>query len=298
MDISIAGMFGNSPRRDVGFIRAFAVAAEELGFRALYAPEHVVFFASYESSYPYTIDGSPAWGPDTGIYDPLFVFQAAAGVTTELRFCTGVLILPQRPVLLTAKEVLTLDHLTGGRFELGVGSGWSWEEYEALGVPFAERGKRMDEYLDVLRLVWAEDRATYDGRFISFDGLVLNPKPVSAGGPPIIVGGDSAAAMRRAARTGDGWYGWWAQHDDHPPLPQHLERLRTILADHDRSTADPDFSLRLGLPVGTGTPDEVGARLDEARALGVDELVLAPLVPTSGFEESLAAWAEAGGLGS
>ena len=80
VEISIAGMFGNSPRRDVGFVRAFAAAAEELGFRALYAPEHVVFFASYESSYPYTVDGSPAWGPDTGIYDPLFVFQAAAGV--------------------------------------------------------------------------------------------------------------------------------------------------------------------------------------------------------------------------
>ncbi|MEM7276187.1 MAG: LLM class flavin-dependent oxidoreductase, partial [Actinomycetota bacterium] len=112
MDISIAGMFGTTPRRDLGFVRAFATLSEELGFRSLVAPEHVVFFASYDSAYPYTEDGSAAWGPDTGLYDPLFVFQAAAGVTTELRFCTGVLILPQRPVLLTAKEVLTLDHLT------------------------------------------------------------------------------------------------------------------------------------------------------------------------------------------
>ena len=208
-----------------------------------------------------------------------------------------MLILPQRPILLTAKEVLTLDHLTGGRFELGVGSGWSWEEYAALGVPFAERGRRMDEYLDVLRLVWTDERASYDGRFVSFDGLVLNPKPVSDGGPPIIVGGDSAAAMRRAARVGDGWYGWWAQHDGHPPLGEHLDRLHHILADHDRSAADADFSLRLGLPVGAASPDEVGDRVEEARALGVDELVLAPLVPTSGLEASLAAWAEAGGLG-
>lgn len=293
MDISIAGMFGNSPRRDVGFVRDMAVGVEELGFRALYAPEHVIFFASYESSYPYTDDGSPAWGPDTGIYDPLFVFQAAAGSTETLRFCTGVLILPQRPVLLTAKEVLSLDHLTTGRFELGVGSGWSWEEYAALGVPFAERGKRMDEYLEVLRLVWTEERASYDGRFVSFDGLVLNPKPVTPGGPPVIVGGDSAPAMRRAARAGDGWYGWWAK----PGIEEHLDGLRAILADHGRSADDPDFSLRLGLPVGTATPDEVAERVQQARALGVDELVLAPLVPTGGYEAALTTWAQVGGLG-
>lgn len=293
MEISIAGMFGNSPRRDVGFIRDFAAAAEGLGFRALYAPEHVVFFASYESDYPYTPDGSPAWGPDTGIYDPLFVFQAAAAATETLRFCTGVLILPQRPVLLTAKEVLSLDHLTNGRFELGVGSGWSWEEYAALGVPFAERGKRMDEYLEILRLVWTEDRAGYDGRFISFDGLVLNPKPVTPGGPPVIVGGDSAPAMRRAARAGDGWYGWWVK----PDLEAHLDGLRTILADHGRSADDADFSVRLGLPVGAAGHDEVAERVEQARSLGVDELVLAPLVPTGDYEAALAAWAEVGGLG-
>lgn len=299
MDISIAGMFGNSPRRDVGFVRDFAQAAEQLGFRALYAPEHVVFFASYESSYPYTPDGAPAWGPETGIYDPLFVFQAAADATTTLRFCTGVLILPQRPVLLTAKEVMTLDHLSGGRFELGVGSGWSWEEYAALGVPFEERGRRMDEYLDVLRLVWREAPASFDGRFTTFDGLVLNPRPVTDGGPPVIVGGDSAPAMRRAARRGDGWYGWWAQTGDGPAdIAAHLDTLHAILADHDRSAADPDFSLRLGLPVGPAqTPDDLAPRIEQARGLGVDELVLAPLVPTGGFDEVLAAWAEVAGLG-
>ncbi len=293
MEISIAGMFGNSPRRDVGFIQDFAAAVEGLGFRALYAPEHVVFFASYESDYPYTPDGSPAWGPDTGIYDPLFVFQAAAAATETLRFCTGVLILPQRPVLLTAKEVLSLDHLTKGRFELGVGSGWSWEEYAALGVPFAERGRRMDEYLEILRLVWTEDRVSFDGRFLSFDGLVLNPKPVTPGGPPVIIGGDSAPAMRRAARVGDGWYGWWAQ----PDIEAHLDGLRTILADHGRSADDADFSVRLGLPVGVAEPDEVARRVEQARALGVDELVLAPLVPTGGYEAVLATWAEVGGIG-
>ena len=225
MDISIAGFFGNSPRRDLSFVKDFAQTLEDLGFRTLSLPEHVVFFPEYESNYPYTDDGEPNWGPDTGIFDPLFVTQAAADATTTLRFVTGVLILTQRPALLTAKEVLTLDHFTQGRFELGVGSGWSWEEYGALGVDFANRGRRLDEYIEALRVAWTEERATYQGEFVSFENAVMNPKPITEGGPPIIIGGDSPAAMRRAARLGDGWYGWWAQ----PDIAAHLGQLGEIL---------------------------------------------------------------------
>lgn len=283
MKISIAGMFGNTPRRDLGFIRGFAQASEELGYHALFAPEHVVFFASYESKYPYTEDGSANWSPETGIYDPLFVCQAAAHVTTTLRFCTGVLILPERPALLTAKEVLTLDHFTEGRFELGVGSGWSWEEYAALGVPFEKRGRRLDEYIEAIRVAWTEDRATYNGEFVQFEEAVLNPKPLNPGGPPIIIGGDSQAAMRRAARMGDGWYGWWAQ----PDLEAHLSKLHELMVEHDRSVTDDDFSFKLGLPLGIETLDEIAAKAAEARALGVEELVLGALVGTSGFEAKL-----------
>lgn len=293
MDISVAGMFGNSPRRDAGFVTAVAQALEGLGFRSLFAPEHVVFFPSYESKYPYTPDGSANWGPETGIYDPLFVCQLAAQATTELRFCTGVLILPQRPALLTAKEVLTLDHFSGGRFELGVGSGWSWEEYAALGVPFERRGARLDEYIEAIRVAWTDERATYRGEFVQFEDVVLNPKPIKPGGPPIIIGGDSAAAMRRAARMGDGWYGWWAQ----PDIEAHLDQLRQIMADADRSVTDDGFSFKLGVPLGTESPDEVGAKADQARALGIDELVLAGPMPTSAFETVLETWAEVCGIG-
>ena len=293
MDISITGLFGTTPKRDLGFIKAFATAAEELGYRSLIAPEHVVFFESYESRYPYTKDGSANWGPDTGLYDPLFVFQAAAGVTTTLRFLTGVMILPQRPALLTAKEVMSLDHLSSGRFELGVGVGWSWEEYAALGVPFARRGKRMDEYLEAMKLVWTEDRASFSGEFLEFENVVLNPKPFTPGGPPIIVGGDSEPAMRRAARAGDGWYGWWA----HGELEPHLDTLHRILADHDRASTDDDFSLKLGLPIGRETPDEVAAKIETARSLGVDELVIGALLPTATFEQGLAGYAELAGIG-
>lgn len=292
MLVSAAGMFGNSSRRDLGFIRAFAQTLEGLGFHALSVPEHVVFFASYESRYPYSEDGSTAWSPDTGIFDPLLVVQAAAAATTTLRFVTGVLILPERPALLTAKEVLTLDHFTGGRFELGVGSGWSWEEYAALGVPFEHRGRRMDEYIEAIRTAWTQERATYRGEFVEFENVVLNPRPLTPGGPPIIIGGDSAAAMRRAARMGDGWYGWWAKVE----LEAHLDRLHAILADAGRSVDDDDFSFKLGLPLSGESQDEIAAKAEHARALGVGELVLAGAVPTASFEAVLEGYAEACGL--
>ncbi len=292
MRISAAGMFGNSPRRDLGFIRAYAQTLEGLGFHALHVPEHVVFFGSYESKYPYSEDGSANWSPDTGLFDPLFVVQAAAAATTSLRFCTGVLILPQRPALLTAKEVLSLDHLTGGRFELGVGAGWSSEEYAALGVPFARRGRRFDEYIEAIRVAWTQDRASYRGEFVRFDDVVLNPKPLTPGGPPIVIGGDSEAAMRRAARLGDGWYGWWARGD----LASHLERLRSIVADAGRSVDDEGFSLKLGLPLSNESVGEFAAKVETARSLGVEELVIAGAVPTSSFESVLAGYAEVCGL--
>lgn len=293
MQIGLSTMFGNTPRRDFGFVRAVAVAVEELGFTTLYAPEHVVFFASYRSKYPYTADGVPSWGPDTGIYDPLFVAAAGALATTTLRFASSVMILPQRPALLVAKEVMTLDHLSGGRFDLGIGLGWSDEEFAALGVPFERRGKRADEYLEAIRLAWTEPRATYHGEFVSFEGMVLNPKPIN-GTVPIVVGGDSRAAMRRAARLGDAWYGWWAGVE----LEPHLQLLATVAEGCERVVGAPNGGLevRVGLPIGRETPDEVAAKVDLARRLGVDQFILGPPVPTTNTEAVLRQWAEVAGL--
>lgn len=292
MEISVAGLFGVSPKSDPGYVRSFATTVEALGFRALYLPEHVVFFPSYESSYPYSDDGVPTWGPETGIYDPLFVAVAAAQATTTLRFVTGVLILPQRPALLTAKELMTVDHFTGGRFELGIGAGWSWEEYAALGVPFARRGARLDEYLDAMRAAWTQDRASFDGEFVSFENAVMNPKPLTDGGPPIIVGGDSPAAMHRAVSRGAGWYGWWVQDD----IAAQVERLREIGRTHGRTIDADDFSVRLGRPLTTETADEIAEIVMRARAMGVDELVLAAPIGTRDHEGQLAELARAAGL--
>lgn len=292
MKIGLASPFGNTPGRDIGFLKDFAQAIETLGFNSLWFPEHVVFFSAddYASKYPYSEDGSPPWKDGMGIYDPLLLTAVAAQVTTTLRFSASVLILPLRPAMLTAKEVLTLDHIAEGRFEFGVGSGWSSEEYAALGVPFERRGRRFDEYIEAIRVAWTEEKACYSGEFVSFSNVVLGPKPVTPGGPPFLIGGDSIAAMKRAARLGDGWYGWWADYE----LEPHLAKLREQLEQHGRGS-DDSFLLKLGLPF-KGTPDELPAKVEEAARLGVKELVIALPISSKRMDQDLALWSQAAGL--
>jgi len=287
MKLGIASTFGSSARRDIGFLKEYAVACEEVGFDALYAPEHVVFFSKYDSKYPYTPDGAPSFPPDVGLYDPLMVCAVAATVTTTLRLATSVLILPERPALLTAKEVMTLDHISGGRFDLGVGLGWSAEEFAALGIPWPRRGKRTDEYIEAIRAAWTKPIAEYHGEFVQFENAVLRPAPVN-GTVPIIVGGDSPGAMRRAARLGDGWYGWWAGVE----IEEHLGKLRAIMAEEGREQG-PEWSLRFGLPIGAESPDQVATMAAQARDLGVDEFVAGPAIPTRDFDGHLRRWADA-----
>jgi probable F420-dependent oxidoreductase len=292
MDIGLVGRFGDSPARDMGYVRSLAQACEDVGFASLWAPEHVVFFGSYRSRYPYSADGRPPWSGATGIFDPLFVCAVAAEATRSLRVGSAVLILPQRPALLTAKEALTLDHLSNGRFRLGVGAGWSAEEYQALGVPFARRGRRFDEYIAVMRAAWTEERARYDGEFVSFEDVVLLPRPVTPGGPPIIIGGDSRAALRRAAKAGDGWYGWWAGGD----LEVKLRALRIELDNAGRREGH-DFHLQLGLPFAADdTVESVLAKVALAKRCGVAELVLGVPVSARHLDRDIARWADALGL--
>lgn len=291
MKIGLAAPFGNSAGRDIGFLKEFAQAIEARGFNSLWVPEHIVFFDAddYDSKYPYTKDGTPPWKDGMGIYDPLMLVAVAAQVTTRLQFSTSVLILPLRPALLTAKEVMTLDHITNGRFEFGVGGGWSAEEYAALGVPFEQRGKRFDEYIEAIRAAWTGEKANYDGELISFKNVVLGPKPVTPGGPAFLIGGDSDAAMKRAARLGDGWYGWWADYE----LEPHLAKLRGYLEQYGRDEAG--FRLKLGIPF-KGTPDQLGAKVEEARRLGVKEFVIAAPISSKRMAGDLELWAQAAGV--
>ena len=294
MEIGLVGRFGDTSSRDMGYVRSLAQGCEGVGFASLWAPEHVVFFSRYSSRYPYSPDGRPPWSGDTGIFDPMFVCAVAAEATRSLRVGTAVLILPQRPALLTAKEALTLDHLSQGRFRLGAGAGWSFEEYAALGVPFEHRGRRFDEYLQAIRAAWTQEHASYHGEFVSFEDVVLLPRPVTPGGPPILIGGESRAAMRRAARFGDGWYGWWVGGELEPHLASLREELTAVGRREGR-----DFHLQLGLPFQPGdTPENVLDKVAEARRCGVAELVLGVPIRASRLDADLSWWAQSLGLRS
>src|SRR4051794_4172381 len=183
-----------------------AQLVEELGFESLWTVEHVVVPAGYASSYPYSPDGRMPGGEDVALPDPLIWLAYVGAATTRLRLATGILILPQRNPVILAKELATLDRLTGGRVELGVGVGWLEEEFNALGIPFAGRGKRTDEYIDVLRRLWREPETAYDGTFPPFAAVKSSPNPATAPAPPIHIGGHTAAAARRAGRIGDGFF--------------------------------------------------------------------------------------------
>ena len=198
---------GSGPMAQPGMAADLAQAAEELGFTAMWMPEHVVIPIAMQSPYPYSPDGKlPAAGMTADAPDPLMWLAFVAARTSRIQLCTGVLVLGQRNPLIVAKEAATLDVLSQGRAVLGIGGGWLAEEFEALNVPFGERGRRMDEYVAVMRALWAEHPTSFHGEFTNFDQCVSLPHPVQVGGIPIVVGGDSARAARRAGELGNGWF--------------------------------------------------------------------------------------------
>jgi probable F420-dependent oxidoreductase len=219
---------------NAAFLRALGPAAEERGFESIWLPEHVVLFDEYESSYPYADDGKFPGGAETGIVDPLVGLTYLAAVTDRVRLGTGILLLPQRNPVYTAKYVADLDVLSGGRVDLGIGIGWLEEEFDALNVPFAQRGKRTDEYLQILRSFWTEPTSSFDGELYTLRPARMYPKPVQSP-VPIHVGGESRAAMRRAARHGQGWFTFNRTPGE---LPAVLAELDAALAAEDRTRAD------------------------------------------------------------
>ena len=187
------------------FIGEYARAAEDAGFESIWVFEHAVIPADYDSRYPYNAEGRIGI-EDADIPDPLTLLAFLGGVTDRLMLGTGVLLLPQRSPVLCAKECATVDALSGGRLQLGIGVGWLREEAEAVGTSFDDRGARTDEAIEAMRVLWREPEATFHGKYTHFERAKCNPKPVQPGGPPIHVGGHSEAAARRAGRLGDGWF--------------------------------------------------------------------------------------------
>ena len=258
-----------------------AQAAESAGFDSLWTVEHILYPEGYESTYPYAPDGKMPGSGRNPIPDPLVWLGYAAAVTSTIRLATGISILPERHPLTFAKEVATLDVLSGGRVTLGVGIGWLREEFDALGVPWERRGARTEEYAEVMRRVWAEDDVTFDGEFVSFRRASSNPKPV-AGRVPIHIGGHSEAAARRAGRMGDGMF--LAGGD----MAQLMEVARNTAADCGRDPQDLEVSaVHLGL-----FGDDPSAAVQEAESWGVERLMVPSVFYFRNTEEGLAAFGE------
>lgn len=198
--------------------------------------DHVIFPEELTSPYPYSKDGKLLWDPSTPWPDIAVSIAAMCAVTTRLQFSTNVVVLPLRNPIEMARSLATLSAISGNRVALGAGVGWMAEEYRALGIDFATRGKRYDEMIEVMRLLWSGEMAEYHGRFFDFPRLQLSPSPV--GKIPLYLAGGSAAAMRRAARVGDGWI------TGNLPLDQltgTFGEIRRLLADAGR--ADEPFEL-------------------------------------------------------
>jgi probable F420-dependent oxidoreductase len=182
---------------------ALARTAEAAGVESLWTYEHIVVPGTYQSAYPYSSSGQM---PDARFADALDWVAFLSAATERIAFGTGMLILPEHNPVELAKRAATIDRLSGGRLLLGVGVGWLKEEFDALGVPWEHRGTRADEYIQVMRSLWAADEASFTGRFVRFHKVCCYPKPVRVPGIPIIIGGHTEAAAARAGRIGDGFY--------------------------------------------------------------------------------------------
>ena len=207
--------------------------AEAAGFESLWGGEHVILPSKIESSYPYTADGKIPAMPDTPIPDPLIWLAFAAAAAPSMRLGTCILIVPQRNPLILAKELATLDQLSGGKVELGLGVGWLQEEFDALGVPWERRGARNDEYIEAMRTLWSGPEVEFHGEFVDFQTVTCSPRPVQPT-IPILVGGDSDVAIRRAARLADGYF---PGEGDVDRLAALITRVRQAAEDAGR---DPD----------------------------------------------------------
>ncbi|HYE93400.1 MAG TPA: LLM class F420-dependent oxidoreductase [Terriglobales bacterium] len=239
-----------------------ARAAEAAGFDSLWGGEHVVLPDPQAPPSP--------MAPTDHILDPLIALTYAAAVTTRVNLGTGIIILPQRNPVVLAKELASLDVLSGGRLIVGIGVGYLEPEFRAIGAPFEDRGAVTDEYLGAMRVLWSAAKPAYRGRFVSFGDIQAHPQPVQRPHPPVVVGGRSAPAFRRAVQYGNGWYGFGMNVD---ATKRALDGLRAAAGRGARPAelGELDISITPGrrVPVDRATAEDYAA-------LGVHRLILMP----------------------
>ena len=264
-----------------GVIAATAQAADRLGVSTLWVGEHVVLFDRQNSKYPYSNNGEFPLPGGADWLDPFITLTYAAALTKTIRLATGICLVPEHNPVVLAKEIASLDKLSGGRFAFGVGIGWSAEEFAALGIPFERRAQRTREYIAVMQRLWTEEAATFHGEFVNFDNAKSFPKPVRGGKLPIIFGGESAPALKRTADIGNGWFGFNVGPDEAAPL---VTKLRAMLAANRRDSSEVEII------VSPYTKRIVPDDLQKYRAAGVDELVMVANPPED--ESQIARWVE------
>ena len=246
-------------------LRRLGVEAEARDFESIWVAEHVVMFDEYASQYPYAADGRFPGGGDTGLLEPLTALAYLAAVTDRIRLGTGICLVPQRNPVYTAKQVVDVDNLSGGRVDFGIGIGWLKEEFDVLNMPFANRGAITDDFLAVMKVLWQDEVSEFHGEHYDLPACRLYPKPLQTPHPPIHVGGESDAALRRVAAHGQGWYSFNRLPHD---LDEPLVRLDGMLAAQGRVRGDVQITVCPYFnPV---TPELIAAYADR----GVDRLVL------------------------
>jgi probable F420-dependent oxidoreductase len=240
MKIGVIPLFRRGLVCDPDWVAELVAMLDEEEVESLWGVEHVLVAENYKPNYPYSPDGRMPTDELTSMPDPLAWLTFAVAHSRRLKIATGVLILPQYSPVQLAKRLATLDQLTRGRVMLGVGLGWQEEEYAALNIPFAERGRRMDENIRAMRALWTQQPASFAGEFLRFDRVFCDVATVQPGGVPIIVGGSTAAAARRAGRLGNGFYPYVISPED---LAERMRNLESAARDAGRDPAAVELTV-------------------------------------------------------
>lgn len=251
------GMTPYSRFPDMASLRTTVQLAEQLGFYGVSIGDHAVIPQSHVNTI------SPLW------YDPLVLGTAVASVTDRLRVLFNTLVMPYHHPVRLAKAIASLDVLSGGRVIVGVGVGWIEPEFQALGVPFRERGARTDEGIRAMKELWTSERPSFQGRFVSFKDVVFEPKPVQKPHPPLWVGGGARRSIQRAAELGDGWHPLGRPQEK---LAGEIQHLRRLLAQRGRPFAacTLSYTLYYASVAGQTTRHTQAAGGDEATVLPAD----------------------------
>ena len=237
---------------------ALVQTLEQLGYESVWTGEHVILMDPHEAPSPVP--------PETPFLDTIAALSFAAAHTRTLKLGSGIVLLPQRNPVVLAKELAGVDVLSGGRLLFGVGAGYVPREFETLGIPYAERGARMTEHIEVIRTLWTQERPTFEGRFTQFSGIQSHPHPRQKPHPPIHVGGMSAAAHKRALAQGNGWDGFFLDPD---ATEAALKSLEEAASQVERAAELGALEITI-TPPGPVDPD-TAKRFED---LGVHRLVL------------------------